>query len=230
METNNLDFLRGTTITQENGVWGIRIQGQQDSLGFDPNNRVIYGDGGLATQMPATVGAEASSSWDVPTINAIGNIATTIGNAVIGFNNSRANKVVAQYQAQIQENNARMAELSALSALNQSQWKIASITMRAGKIKSSQKVAMAANGIKVGVGSSRELLATTDLMKRIDVNTEYANGYRAAWGYRTEAIQANMKATALRGTARSQSPFAAGATYFAAGILDTYKNYDKGSK
>ena len=89
---------------------------------------------------------------------------------------------------------------------------------------------MAANGIKVGVGSSRELLATTDLMKRIDVNTEYANGYRAAWGYRLNAIQSNMKTSALRATARSQSPFAAGASYLTAGILDTYKNYAKETK
>lgn len=228
---NNLEFLQGTTITQENGVWGIRIQGPQDSLGFDPNNRVVYGDGGLATQMPATVGAEASTSaWDVPTINALGSIATSIGNAVMGFNASKTNKIVAQYQAQIQDNNARMAELSALSALNQSQWKIAALTMRAGKVKSSQKVAMAANGIRVGRGSSAELLATTELMKRIDVNTEYANGYRAAWGYRLNAIQAGMKASALRGTARSASPMAAGASYLTAGILDTYKNYMKETK
>lgn len=204
------------------GAWVLSIARQTPLGGMN------YADG--TSYDPPGASVEASTTWDVPAINAIGNVATTIGNAVTAFNTSRANKVVAQYQAQIQENNARMAELSALSALNQSQWKIASITMRAGKIKSSQKVAMAANGIKVGVGSSRELLATTDLMKRIDVNTEYANGYRAAWGYRTEAIQANMKATALRGTARSQSPFAAGATYFAAGILDTYKNYAKGSK
>lgn len=228
---NNLEFLQGTTITQENGVWGIRIQGPQDSLGFDPNNRVVYGDGGLATQMPATVGAEASTSaWDVPTINALGSIATSIGNAVMGFNASKTNKIVAQYQAQIQDNNARMAELSALSALNQSQWKIAALTMRAGKVKSSQKVAMAANGIRVGRGSSAELLATTELMKRIDVNTEYANGYRAAWGYRLNAIQAGMKASALRGTSRSASPMAAGASYLTAGILDTYKNYMKETK
>lgn len=229
MPNNNLEYLQGTTITQENGVWAVRLQ-NTGTLGYNPDNPVIYGEGGLATQMPATVGAQASSSWDVPTINALGSVATAIGNAVMGFNASKTNKIVAQYQAQIQDNNARMAELSALSALNQSQWKIAALTMRAGKVKSSQKVAMAANGIRVGRGSSAELLATTELMKRIDVNTEYANGYRAAWGYRLNAIQAGMKASALRGTVRGASPMAAGASYLTAGILDTYKNYAKETK
>lgn len=195
-----------------------------------PQGGVNYADG-TSYDPPTTQNVVADDALGtIQAANAISGIATAIGNAVVGFNNAKTAKVVAQYQAQIQENNARMAELSALSALNQSQWKIAAITMRAGQVKSSQKAAMAANGIKIGVGSSAELLATTDLMKRIDVNTEYANGYRAAWGYRMNAVQANMKATALNASAASASPFATGATYLTAGILDAYKNYAKVNK
>lgn len=229
-DNDNSQYLVGTQVRQNaNGMWEVALKNPTNSLGYDAENPTIY-SGGLSTAMPTQVSEAATSISTVQAANAIGDIAVTIGNAITGFNNAKTAKAVAQYQAQIQENNARMAELSALSALNQSQWKIAAITMRAGKVKSSQKVAMAANGIKVGVGSSAAILATTDLMKRLDVNTEYANGYRAAWGYRMNAVQANMKATALHATAASASPFATGATYFAAGILDTYKNFAKRSK
>lgn len=195
-----------------------------------PQGGMSYADGTHYEPPVAQNVAADNSLGIIQTANAVSGLAVAIGNAVNGYNNAKTAKVVSQYQAQIQENNARMAELSALSALNQSQWKIAAITMRAGQVKSSQKAAMAANGIKIGAGSSAELLATTDLMKRIDVNTEYANGYRAAWGYRMNAVQANMKATALRATAASASPFATGATYLTAGILDAYKNYAKVNK
>ena len=166
-DNDNSQYLVGTQVRQNaNGMWEVALKNPTNSLGYDTENPTIY-SGGLSTDMPKQVGEAATSISTVQAANAIGDIAVTIGNAITGFNNAKTAKAVAQYQAQIQENNARMAELSALSALNQSQWKIAAITMRAGKVKSSQKVAMAANGIKVGVGSSAAILATTDLMKRL---------------------------------------------------------------
>ena len=43
---------------------------------------------------------------------------------------------------------------------------------------------MGASGVKVGVGNSKEVLASTEIIKQIDVNQQYVNGYREAWGIR----------------------------------------------
>ena len=195
-----------------------------------PKGGVNYADGSSYNPPATSTVVEENPLGDLATANAVGTIITAIGDAYVSYENAKTAKVVAEYQAQIQANNARMAELSALSALNQSQWKIAAITMRAGKVKSGQKVAMAANGIKVGVGSSAELLASTDIMKRIDVNTEYANGYRAAWGYRSNATQANMKSTALSATAIGTNAALSGSATLSAGLLTAFKNYQKDIK
>lgn len=187
----------------------------------------------IDTSLNAGSNIEALADNSLSTVGAA-NVTTAVANAISqaasSYYSTKVAKYTAEAQARIQEANARKAELSALSALNQSQWRIMGLTQRAGQIKSAQKGAMAANGIRIGVGSSARVLATTDIMKEIDVNNEYANGYRAAWGYRIQGTQSNLNAMASRSYAKSASALGSGMASLSGGLLQAYNVYQKETK
>lgn len=122
------------------------------------------------------------------------------------------------YQAAMDDLNAKQAEFGAQQELSKGNEAIAMTTMRAGMVKGAQRAAIAANGIDLGVGSAAEALTTTDMMKENDINTITGNAIRAAWGHRIEATNhtnaANMKragATTINSTARAIDSIAGGA-------------------
>ena len=78
--------------------------------------------------------------------------------------------------------------------------------MKAGQLKSSQRAAMAANGIDLGTGSAAELQASTDTMKDIDANQLLANAVRNAWGYRMQGVNYQNEAMMARAGAKGINP------------------------
>lgn len=126
--------------------------------------------------------------------------------AMGSYYGARSQKSALQFQATMADTNARIAELSAQSALAGGHQQIAAQTMRAGQVKGAQRAAMAANGIDLGEGSAGEVQASTDILKEIDKNTLEANAIRSAWGYRTEAVNANNQALMSRASASGISP------------------------
>lgn len=122
-------------------------------------------------------------------IGAVGSIAT-------GYYNSRIQKAQQEMAIRVQEYNARQAERAAQSALMSSNFKIGQISEKFEKVKSSQKAAMAANGIVLGVGSAAEVTASTDINKRRSIDNQYANGYSEASKYRMQAVNAQAQAAA----------------------------------
>jgi hypothetical protein len=140
----------------------------------------------------------------------IGQIGGAATSAIGSYYSASANKAslkgqaaTLNGQAYMADVNAKIAELGAQSALDQGQKEFGRVTMRAGQIKSSQRAAMAANGIDLGVGNAAEVQATTDTMKEIDANTVTANAVKSAWGYRTTAV--NFKNDALMKRAGADS-------------------------
>lgn len=152
--------------------------------------------------------------------------------------NLRGQAAVADANARIYETNAHLAELSAQSALSQGQQQSAALTMKAGRMKSAQRAALAANGIDVGEGSAAEVQASTDILKEIDANTITANAVRTAWGYRTQgmnmltqASNSRIDAMSARSTAGAISPFGAAATSLlgsAGSVASSWYQYNKG--
>lgn len=84
------------------------------------------------------------------------------------------------FQADISRLNAVQAEFTAQQIMRAGQQKQGQIGLRAGKIKGSQRASMAARGIDLGVGSAVETIATTDLMKEVDMLTVNAETVRSA--------------------------------------------------
>ena len=113
-----------------------------------------------------------------------GALSSTIGS----FYSAQTQRDNLRFQADMASINARIAEQSAQSALDAGNRQVGALTLKAGQLKSGQRAAMAANGVDLGQGSAAEVLASTDLMKEIDVNTLTANAVRSAWGYRTQGV------------------------------------------
>ena len=106
-----------------------------------------------------------------------------------GWENGRTNKYVLKKQAEIAEANRAMAEMAAESAFRQGEAQIAQLTYQAGQVKAQQRTAFASNGVRVGVGSTAEKLASTDIMKRMDTLNARMAALNQAWGFKQQAYQ-----------------------------------------
>ena len=154
-------------------------------------------------------------------IGAVGSIAT-------GYYNSRIQKAQQEMAIRVQEYNARQAERAAQSALMSSNFKIGQISEKFEKVKSSQKAAMAANGIVLGVGSAAEVTASTDINKRRSIDNQYANGYSEASKYRMQGVNAQSQAAATAvGEVNAFQGLGNAATALGTGIKDYIYYNDK---
>lgn len=154
----------------------------------------------------STWGSAPSAGYGMAAAGAI----SAIGGAITSYIGSKAQKNTLETQAQIAEINARMAENAAQSTLLQGQQQVAQSTMKYGAVKSSQKAAIAANGVDLGHGNAAEITASTDILKEIDAATIHANAVRSAWGYRTQSSNYQIEAMTKRSTAGSLSPAMSG--------------------
>lgn len=110
----------------------------------------------------------------------------------------------ARQAVNVGEVNARLAEMAAENELVKGTREYASFTLKKGRLKSSQRANLAANGIDLGVGSAAEELTTTDIMGEIDGQIIISNAVRSAWGYQTQAV-ATRASAAMAGNNYSAS-------------------------
>lgn len=119
---------------------------------------------------------------------------------------AKSQKSLLNGQAQIDDINARIAELGAQSVLFQGRAQTNAIGLQAGQLKGRQRVALAANGVDLGEGSAAEVQTGTDVMKEIDRNTAEGNAIRSAWGYRMQETNLQNDALMKRASASAISP------------------------
>jgi len=124
-----------------------------------------------------------------------------------------------QFQKDIAGINARQAEVTAQGILQAGEKQSAMMSLKYGKAKGSQRAAMAANGGVIGEGSNKEIEATNELMKQIDVLQINANTVRAAenartqgQNYKTQASMLGVSASNAAASSASINPFAAAGT------------------
>lgn len=123
------------------------------------------------------------------------------------------------FQADMSRLNAVQAEFTAQQIMRAGNLKQGQVSLRAGKIKSSQRASLAARGIDLGVGSAVETIATTDLMKEIDmltVNSETVRSAEAArlqrQNYLTQAAIQDVSSENVMASSRTISPTMAATT------------------
>lgn len=132
--------------------------------------------------------------------------------AVGSYYAGQAQKSALEYSAFTAETNARLAERSAQSVMLQGEQQAHQSQLRTAQLKGTQRAGLAANGVDLGEGSPARVLANTEVMGAIDVDTVQANAVRAAWGYRTQATNYENQAAFNTTSADNISPLAAGAT------------------
>lgn len=187
-----------------NGMSGYAM-GSSTPAYMNPGGNIATGVGGLGA-------GSGSFDWGGAMGGAsIGlSIGQAIGSVYSAFSSSKTAKYVLNKQAEIAENNRQMGQLSYESALRAGEGQIAQLTYQAGQTKAKQRTAYAANGVAVGEGSSAEVLASTDILKKMDTNTIKLNALSSAWGYKNQALQASAQSSIYSGLANYQSGMAVG--------------------
>jgi hypothetical protein len=146
-----------------------------------------------------------------------GGIASSIFGGLQSYYSAKAAKKAAAFEAEVHQSNARMALINArinermaqgilqASEINQSQ-----VSMKAAKVKAGQRASMGARGVVIGEGNTAEELATTDMMKEMDMLQINADSVRKAGSARMSAVNAigdsvNSENQALFASARASS-------------------------
>lgn len=160
----------------------------------------------------SAAGSAAAANPLLAQFSVASSLSSAATSAFSAYYGAKSQKINLRHSAAMAEINARIAELGAESALMQGQSESARLTMRAGQVKSQQKVALAANGVDLGQGNAAEIQASTDLMKEIDTDMIKANALRTAWGYRTESMNLRNKAAADLIAAKGINPIGSAAT------------------
>jgi hypothetical protein len=191
----------GTGLSMSGSGYGLRMPST------DPWGSTLLTS---SSTPPASVPSTASPSF-LGRLGLGAQVFGAVSGAIGSFYSARSQMSALRFQAEMAQINARMMERTAQSALDQGQKQIGQLTLRAGQVKSAQRVALAANGVDLGVGNAAEIQASTEIMKEIDKNTLELNALRAAWGYRTQATSMVNEALVKRATADSISPFGAAA-------------------
>ena len=100
-----------------------------------------------------------------------------------------------KFQAGMSRINAQAAERTAQDIMRAGETQVGRYTMQAGQARAGAVASMAGRGYQIGKGSSREMLASMDLVKEIDMMTINANTMRQATAARTQAFNYATQAT-----------------------------------
>ena len=162
---------------------------------------------------------------------AIGLQTAGVATSTVGsYFSAKAQKSTLTAQAAISDINARITDLTAQSAIQQGQQQQQASRLQTAKVKSSQRAALAANGIDLGSDTATNILTTTDVMGEIDANTIAANAARTAFGYQTQAMNQRNEAIMSRAASKAINPWMqAGSTLLtgATSIAETAYQYKK---
>lgn len=144
---------------------------------------------------------------------------------------AREQKAALRASAAMDELNARLSEKQAQRTLKAGQKAEQRSRLKNAAFESSQKVALAANGVDLGSDSAVALLASTDLLGEIDAKEIATDALYNAWGYRFEGVNQTNSALTKRNKASAINPsMSAFGTLLTeapkvAGSFNTYNKY-----
>ncbi len=173
--------------------------------------------GDLAGGASGGGGGASGGGFNIGAIGALGGLFAAIGSGASAFYAAESKKSELEFQAAMAEINARISENQAQDIMDVANKEAGNVSMRAGKVKSAQKVSQAARGVQIGVGSAAEEIATTDLMKEIDMLTINSNAVNQAAAARMQGVGFSNQAILNRSSASSLSSIGSGLSSFVSG-------------
>lgn len=129
-----------------------------------------------------------------------------LNQAVGQYYQAQGQKTALKLQARMNEINAKITEGQARDTLMRGERQEQAARMSAAQLKSTQRTALAAQGMELGSETAAAIQTSTDYLSEMDVNTIRANALREAWGYRMEATNLRGEAAVTRATARGIDP------------------------
>lgn len=143
--------------------------------------------------------------------------------AYSAYNQSKAAKQQAEYNAVVADNNAKMSEYQAADALARGEQEAMAVRRKAAAVKADQRTVMAARGLDIGTGTALDLLDQTDYFGATDVATTRGNAGKEAFALRSQGVNFQTQAAASRAAAGAQNPLlsaaVAGAQGYATGKM-----------
>lgn len=104
-----------------------------------------------------------------------------------GFNQYQAQKAQGEYQKQMFDMNAKLAELNSQDAIRRGDQTASTLRRENKKLMGSQRAALAAQGIDIDSGSALDIQNETSDLGYMDQITAKNNAWREAWGYKVES-------------------------------------------
>jgi len=123
------------------------------------------------------------------------------GESEISLIRAGASASSAMAAAQIDDNEAYMAELRAQSSLLHGQWDEQDVRMKSAQVKSKRRTRLAASGIDLGAGTTAAVLTSDEVIAETEVTKVREKALLAALGYRQAAVNAGISANAKRAQA-----------------------------
>lgn len=136
-------------------------------------------------------------------------IAGAIGDMANTYYGAKMANATLRHQAFMSDLDAKQAELAAQTEMQRGVFDVGRITLAHKQRKGARRASMAAAGVDLTSASAIEVVASEELIKEIDVNTTMSNAVRAAYGYKTAAVNASNAAIIGRASSGANSPFAA---------------------
>ena len=138
---------------------------------------------------------------------------------------ANASKQSANYQAQVDQNNATIATQQRSAAIDQGQTQSMQAELQQSQLLSQQKADLTANGLNLNSGSAVDLLASTKFLGQQDVNAIQTNAARQAWGYSVQASNDQAQSSLAKWQADNTNPAAIGAMAGAGSLLSSASSY-----
>ncbi len=136
-----------------------------------------------------------------------------------------AQKKAANYQAQVEANNAKIAAWQRTDAINRGEVEAQKSMRERSQLIGKQRAALAANGVDLNQGSALDLLASTEFLGQEEVNTIQSNAAREAWGYQIQGQNYSNNSSFERWKASNANPGKAGAMAGASSLLSSASSY-----
>lgn len=130
--------------------------------------------------------------------------------AYSAFSQSSSSKAAYQYQAAVNENNAKIAEWNAQDAARRGEQDLIDQRRRAAQTMGTQRATLAGRGIDISEGSALNILSDTEYLSQLDSLTVKDNTAKNVWGAKVQANNDRANAGLYQMKADSESPFLSG--------------------
>ena len=144
-----------------------------------------------------------------PILGLIGGVISAVGTIASGI----AQKNALDYQAQVANNNAIIAQQNANYAIEAGQSKAAQQSLKEAEVGGEIKAAQAASGVDVNTGSNKDVQVSQRMLGKLNTQQQLANAQLTEYGYLSQKTnyEAQSKLDTYEGNVAQTGGFLGGA-------------------